>query len=505
MFRLARAVREVFTEPFTSDPALALLSVEQRERLRRVALLRLVVTCLVAVQVLAISIALLNRAPAGAVATQMLILGLGLLCLALGATGFASLLGALYIYGPMLLIAVTVLQNPGGLDVRALLLLTTSPVFILITGLLLPRRVIWLSLMLALAVDIGAVATLPLAPGLPDTLATGEPLRVLAGGLLGVGCLLTALLAWVFARSARAGIDSVGRAFERERELTALKDQFITYANHELRTPVMALYNNLEILELLGEQGDPAEREHIVQQALSAGGVVIRLLRSVLDTSMLEAQAPRIELRAVEVAPLVRAVLETYDPREVGEPSVESGFYESRIVTLAIPDALVVWADEGRMRQILVNLLSNALKYSASGSPININASVVDDVQRHRQFGQQSDGVAPEVARMVRVSIHDQGLGVPPRDVSKLFNRFVRLERDIAGTVRGTGIGLYLCRVLVEAMGGRIWVESSGVPGEGSTFSITLPLAASTEPTAPTASAPAFAGVRQMPREGEVQ
>src|SRR5262249_33488513 len=358
VFRLGRAVRQVFTKPFTGDPALALLPVEQRERLRRAALLRLVVTCLVAVQTLAISLALLNHAPGGAVATQVLILALGLLCLVLGTTGLATVLGALYIYGPMALIAATVLQNPGGLDVRALLLLTTSSVFILITGLLLPRPAIWLSLVLALAVDVGAVAILPLARGLPDTLATGEPLRVLAGTLLGVGYLLTALLAWVFARSARAGIDIVGRAYERERELTALKDQFIIYANHELRTPVMALYNNLEILELLGERGDPEERTHIVQQALSAGGVVLRLLRSVLDTSMLEAQAPHIELRAVALAPLVRAVLETYDPREIGEPGLEPGFNQSRIVTLAIPDELFVWADEGRVRQILVNLLS---------------------------------------------------------------------------------------------------------------------------------------------------
>jgi signal transduction histidine kinase len=66
---------------------------------------------------------------------------------------------------------------------------------------------------------------------------------------------------------------------------------------------------------------------------------------------------------------------------------------------------------------------------------------------------------------------------VPPSDIPKLFNRFVRLERDIAGSVRGTGVGLYMCRVLVDAMGGRIWVDSSGVLGEGSTFSFVLPAA----------------------------
>src|SRR5262249_34575879 len=161
-----------------------------------------------------------------------------------------------------------------------------------------------------------------------------------------------------------------------------------------------------------------------------------------------------------------------------GEPALEMEVSQSRIVILEIPDALVVWADEGRVRQILINLLSNALKYSAPGSPLLIGASADDDTQRHRPFGQRGEGMTPEARRMVRVSVQDQGLGVPPRDVSKLFQRFVRLERDITSTVRGTGVGLYLCRVLVEAMGGHIWVESSGVPGEGSTFHFTLPLAA---------------------------
>ncbi len=139
----------------------------------------------------------------------------------------------------------------------------------------------------------------------------------------------------------------------------------------------------------------------------------------------------------------------------------------------------MVWADEGRVRQVLVNLIANALKYSAPGTPITLSASTLEDQQGHRSL--RSVTARPRsqravAAHMVCVSIRDMGLGVPPRDASKLFNRFVRLERDISGPVRGTGVGLYLCRVLIEAMGGRIWVESTGVPGEGATFSFTLPL-----------------------------
>jgi signal transduction histidine kinase len=267
------------------------------------------------------------------------------------------------------------------------------------------------------------------------------------------------------------------RARERERELAALKDQFIVDANHELRTPIMALYNNLEVLAALSERGTPEQRARILQRALASGDAVLRLLHSVLDTSALEGKIPRLDLKAVALAPLVRGVLETFDPREIGEPGLQPGAYEARAVTVHVAPDLLVRADEGRLRQILINLLANALKYSAAGTPISVSAgpSAAADTAHHR--GKSVGAVRASGVPLIQISVQDKGLGVPPQDVSKLFNRFVRLERDIAGSVRGTGVGLYLCRVLVEAMGGRIWVESSGVPGEGSTFTFLLPAA----------------------------
>lgn len=77
---------------------------------------------------------------------------------------------------------------------------------------------------------------------------------------------------------------------------------------------------------------------------------------------------------------------------------------------------------------------------------------------------------------MACIRVRDHGLGVPPAEQRKLFQRFVRLERDITGPVRGTGIGLFTCRTLVEAMGGAIWVESEGTSGDGSTFAFTMPV-----------------------------
>ncbi len=82
--------------------------------------------------------------------------------------------------------------------------------------------------------------------------------------------------------------------------------------------------------------------------------------------------------------------------------------------------------------------------------------------------------------QLVEITVKDQGLGIPPEQIPLLFRRFVRLPRDIASTVRGTGLGLHLCKVFTEAMGGQIWVESTSVPGEGSTFHLRLPAPALT-------------------------
>jgi signal transduction histidine kinase len=199
-----------------------------------------------------------------------------------------------------------------------------------------------------------------------------------------------------------------------------------------------------------------------------------------LDPTIMETGTPRLTLKSVDLAPLIRAVIETFDPLGIGEPGLEQVAYASRSLRLDLVEGVTVRADEDRLRQVLINLLTNALKYSEPGSPLAINVVVEAPARSLGLPRWAAPAAAPAVAerlhKVARIGVRDSGLGVPPRDVSKLFQRFVRLERDITGPVRGTGVGLYLCRVLVEAMGGRIWVESTGVPGEGSTFCFTLPI-----------------------------
>lgn len=314
-----------------------------------------------------------------------------------------------------------------------------------------------------------------------------ESIQTLEGGLDKglIGLTWVALLVvglFVFRPATRRvglSMQELVRAEEQQRELAALKDQFIVDANHELRTPIMSLYNNLELLEAVGQDGEAEERSDLLRRALNSGDMVLRLLTNVLDTSALESRAPRLSLQELPLAALVRAVLETFDPREIGEPGLALSAYQTRAVTIDIAADLVVLGDEVRLRQVLTNLVANALKYSEPETPIQIGANLyIEDHAPHGGLLQHFVSDNTPNTKFVMVRVRDFGLGVPARDVSKLFNRFVRLERDIAGSVRGTGVGLFVSRILVEAMGGRIWVESAGVPGEGSTFCFTIPLAA---------------------------
>jgi len=132
---------------------------------------------------------------------------------------------------------------------------------------------------------------------------------------------------------------------------------------------------------------------------------------------------------------------------------------QQRSIEVDVAPSLLVWADELRLKQVLHNLIANALRYSPPHTPIRVTATL------------------EQQAGMVQVRVMDRGPGIPADKQEAIFDKFVRLDRDLYGTVRGSGLGLFITRQLVEAMGGMIKVESNGIEGEGSTFFFTLPLA----------------------------
>ncbi|HKD76611.1 MAG TPA: ATP-binding protein, partial [Ktedonobacterales bacterium] len=131
----------------------------------------------------------------------------------------------------------------------------------------------------------------------------------------------------------------------------------------------------------------------------------------------------------------------------------------SHTVSMDVPEDLLVQADVARLKEVLENLISNAVKYSPHGGMVRVDAGISDD--------------DPQMA-LIRVS--DEGVGIASEAHEHIFERFTRSESALASEIRGTGIGLYLARQLVESMGGAIWLERSE-PGNGSTFAYTLPLA----------------------------
>jgi signal transduction histidine kinase len=372
----------------------------------------LVETYLAAVQLPSLIGQLVSAAPASVVMAQILAIGLAAFCFWLNRLRRTTAASLVYITISAVSVLFASLQGSASLDGLGLVILSILSLFIVLTGLVLPRGAIWLvaaGIMLAVAVT---VASRPVAAGLvPNASAVGgeDTVRFVLIGVLGVAYLSVAILTWIFARSSYAGLLAVVRAFEQERELAALKDQFIVDANHELRTPMMALYGNLELALAVGDD----ERTVLLRRALYAGDAVLGMLSSVLDVGVLQAGRFVVQPRPVRLRPLVLAVLETFDPHEIGEPSLEAQRASARAVTVEIDAEVEVQADEMRLRQVFVNLLSNALKYSAPGTPIEVRASMGEAIHVTREGAAR----APATGQML-IGVRDYGLGVPPRDAS---------------------------------------------------------------------------------------
>ncbi len=282
-------------------------------------------------------------------------------------------------------------------------------------------------------------------------------------GILDQWAILT--ISTVMAASYRETLRDLSLAYARARQLDELKERFITNVHHELRTPVMTVLGYLDFLQHTW-QALPAEQlTRSFQKAHEVGTQLMKLIESILDVrriddTVLEQPEP------VELRPICTQALQLVDPHEAQ--------LAERDIPITIPDGLAVWGEPTRLQQVLTNLLSNAGKYSPPGTPIEITATVVSGPS-----GEQTKGKRTQPGKetpLVEITVRDYGLGIPPDQAPLLFNRFVRLPRDLASTTVGNGLGLYLCRSLVKAMRGRIWVESSGVSGEGSTFHIQLPL-----------------------------
>jgi signal transduction histidine kinase len=233
------------------------------------------------------------------------------------------------------------------------------------------------------------------------------------------------------------------------KEAERLKDEFLSIAAHELRTPLAVLKGFAQTLLVQTGRGHGPQLADWQTEALEdidvAVGRLDRLTEDLLDVARL--QAGRIVFHR-EPTDLVALTLRVVTQRQLTTERHMLSFQSEM-------EQILVAVDRGRIEQVLSNLLSNAIKYSPEGGSIAVTLG-------------QEDG-----ANAILLSVRDHGIGIPAREQARLFGRFVRAEN--AQGLGGTGLGLYLCRELIEWHGGRIWFAST--EGAGSTFFISLPLA----------------------------
>lgn len=243
-------------------------------------------------------------------------------------------------------------------------------------------------------------------------------------------------------------------AYEQQYRMNTLKDQFLLNVSHELRTPLTVLGGYLDLLEDHFEHLDSAERNRALKEALRSREELSNLVDRVLDATKVAGDIPPIKSEIIDISQFLQEVLEHLAPL----------YIKNYTIRLHIPEQITVRADPQFLRQVLSNLLSNISKYVPTRTEIRIAAV-------------QADPSSP-----VCLSVQDSGPGIPAEELPLLFGKFVRLKRDLASITRGTGLGLYICKQLVEAMGGRIWVESPVCEGTGSRFCFTLlPFSSSNE------------------------
>jgi len=245
----------------------------------------------------------------------------------------------------------------------------------------------------------------------------------------------------------------------RESDLAALRTQFVSGVSHELRTPLAQIRMFAETL-VLGRIRTEDERTRSLEIIDQEARRLTNLVENLLHFSRSERQSLRVTPVPVLVGPLIRAVLESFAP-----------LTETRHVRLltSLHDGVTAWADEGALRQMLLNLLDNAVKYGPEGQVVTV-------------------GMDPAGGDRARIWVQDQGPGIPAADRERIWNQFWRLERDRGSAVAGTGIGLSVVRELAALHRGRAWVETA--PGGGCRFVIELPAAPAPVPTHPAAASP---------------
>jgi PAS domain S-box-containing protein len=231
-----------------------------------------------------------------------------------------------------------------------------------------------------------------------------------------------------------------------ERAVEQMKTDFVSTVSHELRTPLAAIYGAAMTLRRHDVAVEESQRDRLLEVVSSEADRLARIVNDILWASRLESGRMSIAIERCDATAITTEVVDVLRAR--APQGIEVATSRSR----GLPQ---IAADPDKLRQILTNLIDNAIKYSPDGGRVEIEIG--------RSGGR------------VRFRVTDQGLGIPPAEQDRIFEKFFRLDPNLTRGVGGTGLGLYISRELVTRMNGRIWVDSDG--RSGSSFFLELPIA----------------------------
>ena len=243
--------------------------------------------------------------------------------------------------------------------------------------------------------------------------------------------------------------------YQRLQELETLRDDLTHMLVHDLRTPLTAFLSGIQTMELLGELND--EQREPLEIALEGGQTLLDMVGDLLDIGKMESESLHLEIKSLGAASLIEQAL-----RHVTSLAGDKSLTLACEVAPDLPD---FEADEDKLVRTLVNLLGNAIKFTPAGGTVTVSARFAENGL--------AEGRQTQNGQAIVFAVSDTGEGIPPEAFAAIFEKFGQVATRKAGRRRSTGLGLTFCKMVVEAHGGHIWVESK--PDHGSTFLFAIP------------------------------
>ena len=233
------------------------------------------------------------------------------------------------------------------------------------------------------------------------------------------------------------------RDVTEEKRVEAIKRDFVANVSHELRTPLASIKGYAETL-LDGAMNEPETLKNFLTIINRHAGRMAVLIEDLLTLSMIESHHLPLKLEPVDVKALINSIIQGFE-KNAGD----KGLKLIADISDYIPS---VTADRVRLEQVIVNLVDNAIKYTNSGA-VRVAVNMADN--------------------MLKVDVEDTGIGIPEKDIPRIFERFYRVDKGRSRELGGTGLGLAIVKHIIQAHNGKIWVKS--IPGKGTTYSFVLP------------------------------